>query len=130
MTLNDPLANILSAVLNRERIASDKITIGPYSKLIENVLKIMKEHRFLGSFKKIEDGKGGLFEIDLIGGINNCSVIKPRFSVNKKTYEKFEKRYLPAKGFGIIIIATVQGYMTLDDAKKKNLGGRLIAYCY
>ena len=56
--------------------------------------------------------------------------IKPRFAVKATEYEKFEKRYLPAKGFGILIVSTVKGLMTHYEAKQQGLGGRLIAYCY
>ena len=41
-----------------------------------------------------------------------------------------EKRYLPAKDFGILIMSTSKGIMTHYDAKKKNLGGKLLSYCY
>jgi small subunit ribosomal protein S8 len=45
-------------------------------------------------------------------------------------YEKFEKRFLPAKGVGVLIVSTIKGIMTHEEAKGKTLGGRLIAYCY
>jgi len=50
--------------------------------------------------------------------------------VQKGNYEKFEKRYLPAKDFGMIIVSTNQGIMTHIEAKEKGLGGRLLAYVY
>ena len=39
-------------------------------------------------------------------------------------------RYLGAEGFGIIIVSTSEGVMIHSEAKKKGLGGRLIAYVY
>ncbi|MDZ4226799.1 MAG: 30S ribosomal protein S8, partial [Candidatus Pacearchaeota archaeon] len=59
-----------------------------------------------------------------------CGVVKPRFPVKLDEFEKFEKRYLPAKNFGIIIVSTSNGIMTHIEAKEKKLGGRLIAYIY
>ena len=56
--------------------------------------------------------------------------MKPRFSITKHNYEMFEKRYLPANGFGLFIVSTSQGVMLHKDALKKNIGGKLIAYCY
>ena len=44
--------------------------------------------------------------------------------------EKYEKRYLPAKQFGILIISTPKGLMTHVQAMDKKTGGKLIAYCY
>ena len=50
--------------------------------------------------------------------------------MSKEEYEKFEKRYLPAKGFGIIIVSTPKGLMIHKEAISKVTGGKLIAYCY
>lgn len=130
MSLNDPLANALSLILNSEKIRKTECLIKPISKLIKTTLNVMKDNGYIGSFKEIKDGKGNFIKIDLLGSINKCGAIKPRYTVKKNEYEKFEKRYLPAKDFGLIIVSTQSGIMTHNDAKKKGLGGRLIAYCY
>jgi small subunit ribosomal protein S8 len=128
--LNDPLANALSVILNSEKIGKSECMIKPISKLIKEVLKVMKENGYIGEFKEVEDGKGGYIKINLLGMINKCGVIKPRYSSEKDNYEKFEKRYLPAKDIGIIFVSTTEGIMTHYAAKKKGIGGRLLAYCY
>ena len=130
MSMNDPLANVLSAILNNERIGKNECTVKPASKLIKRVLEVIKENGFIGSFDEIKDGKGNLLKIYLLGNINKCGVIKPRYNLKVADYEIFEKRYLPAKDVGIIIISTPAGIITLNEAKKKNVGGRLLAYCY
>jgi len=128
--LNDPLANALSAILNYEKVGKKEFTVNPSSKVINKVLQIMNEKGYLGAAESITESKGGFSKVNLIGAINKCGVIKPRFSVGLADFEKFEKRHLPGKGVGIIIISTSQGIMTLDEAKEKKIGGRLIAYCY
>ena len=128
--LNDPLANVLSGILNYEKVGKKEFVINPTSKVIEKVLEIMNRHNFLGAAEKITDAKGGFVKAHLLGAINKCGVIKPRFSVGLADFEKFEKRHLPGKGIGIILISTSQGIMTLEDAREKNIGGRLLAYCY
>lgn len=128
--LNDPLANTLSNILNAEKVAKPICIASPSSKIIKKVLTIMKDHNYIGDFKEIDDGRGKLLSINLLGNINKCGVIKPRFNIKIKDYEKFEKRYLPAKDFGIIIVSTSKGLMVHTEAKKKELGGVLIAYCY
>ena len=69
-------------------------------------------------------------ELNLLGNINKTGVIKPRHSVKVEGYQKFEKRYLAAFGFGFLIVSTNQGIMTQEDAITKKLGGKLIAYVY
>jgi small subunit ribosomal protein S8 len=128
--LNDPLSNVLSTILNSEKIGKSECVIKPISKLIKDVLRVMKENGYIGEFKEVKDGRGNHIQLNLLGMINRCGVIKPRYSSKSKEYEKFEKRYLPAKDIGIIFVSTTQGIMTHYDAKKKNIGGRLIGYCY
>lgn len=128
--LNDPLANALSGILNYEKVGKKAFTINPDSKVIKKVLDIMNQHRYIGMAETITDAKGGFTKVHLLGAINKCGVIKPRFSVGLDEFEKFEKRHLPGKNVGIIIISTNKGIMTLDDAREKGIGGRLLAYCY
>ena len=128
--LNDPLANALSNILNKENAKTKECIIKPSSKIIKEVLKIMKDNYYVGEFKEIEDSKGNMLSVQLLNKINKCGVIKPRFSVKKDGYEKFEKRFLPAKDFGILIVSTPLGIMTNNEAKKKFIGGKLLAYCY
>ena len=128
--MNDPLANALSLILNAEKIGRKECTIKPSSKIIEKVLEIMKESQFVGEFKKIKARHGNSLELNLLNNINKCGVIKPRHSIKKDNYEKFEKRFLPAKGFGILIVSTPKGIMTQEDAKKRESGGKLLAFVY
>lgn len=130
MSLNDPIANALVHIINCERIGRKECLVKPISKLMIKILTIFNEKGYIGETKIITDKKGGIAKINLLGNINKCGVIKPRFSINKTNFEKFQKRYLPAKNFGIIVVSTSKGLMTLDEAKEKKTGGKLIAYCY
>ena len=128
--LNDTLANALSSILNAEKIGRTECVIKPISKVVKKVFGIMKDNGYIGDFREINDARGNYIKINLLGKINKTCVIKPRFSVTQEEFEKFEKRYLLAKDFGIIIISTSKGMMIHTEAKKKGMGGRLISYCY
>ena len=128
--MNDILANTLSAILNAEKVGKKECIIKPSSKIIEKVLEIMKDNQFVGEFKKTESRNGNSLAVNLLNNINKCGVIKPKHSVKKDGFEKFEKRFLPAKGFGILIVSTPKGIMTQEDAKNKESGGKLLAFVY
>jgi len=130
MPLLDPLADALSNIMNHEQAGKMTVIIKPASKLIGAVLKVMLQEGYIGEFEYIDDGRAGKFRVQLLGRINKCGVIKPRFPVKKKDYEKWEKQYLPAHNIGILIVSTPQGVMSHKDAIKKGLGGRLLAYVY
>ncbi|MCD6473590.1 MAG: 30S ribosomal protein S8 [Thermoplasmata archaeon] len=128
--LNDPLANALVAIKNAERVGKRECTIKPASKLIGRVLKLMQDYGYIEVFEWIDDGKAGMFKVILKGNINDCNVIKPRYSIKKNEFEKWESRYLPAENFGILILSTNKGIISQYEAKKEGIGGRLLGYVY
>ncbi len=130
MALNNPLANVLSAINNNERVSHRELTLHNNSKVIRRVLDILKDQGYVSSFEIVEDGRGGTLKISLAGTINKIGVISPNFPVGKDDFQRFEQRYLPARDFGIIVVSTSKGMMTHSQAKELGIGGRLIAYCY
>ena len=130
MSLNDPLANAMSIVLTDEKLGRSESKIRPSSKIIKRVFDVMKANKYVGDFEEIKDGKGDMIKLNLIGNINKCGAIKPRYSLKKNDFEKFEERYLLARDMGILIVSTPAGIITHKEAKKKGIGGKLLAYCY
>lgn len=128
--LNDSLAAALSKILNAEKNNKKEVLIKPSSKIIKKILVIMNEDSYLGTFEEVKDGRGNFLKVNLLGNLNKCGVIKPNFSTKKGEFEKWEKRYLPAKELGVIIISTPLGIMTHHQAKEKGQGGKLLAYFY
>lgn len=128
--MEDIIADSLVRIKNAEKVGKSKCILKPVSNLLREVLNVIRAEGYIGEFEVIDDGKGGVIVVNLIGKINKCGAIKPRFSVNYNEFEKFEKRYLPAKGFGILIVSTTKGIMTNEQAKKLKIGGQLLAYVY
>jgi small subunit ribosomal protein S8 len=130
MSLNDPLANVLSAIQNAERRGKKEIVTTSNSSFIRRVLDLLVEAGYLAGYDLAPDAKGDVLTVRLSGTINKVGVIKPRFQITTAEFERFEKRFLPARGFGIIIISTNQGLMTHERAKELGVGGALVSYCY
>jgi small subunit ribosomal protein S8 len=128
--LNDPIANALSTIKNAETKGKDKCVIRPSSKIISGILNLLKDNGYVGSFEFIDDGKAGIFQVELIGNINNCGVIKPRYPIKMRDIEQWESRYLPGRDFGLLILTTTEGIISHFDARKKGIGGKLLAYVY
>lgn len=129
MTLNDPLADSLSKIDNATRSLSKTVELKK-SKLLIQVLEVLKRSNYIGSYEIEEDGKQGMVKINLVGTINECRIIKPRFPIKISELEAFEQRFLPAKDFGVLIISTSKGLLTQKEAREQNIGGSLIAYCF
>ncbi len=130
MSLNDPLSNALVNIKNHENAAKRQCSVAPVSKLIGSILEVLKENGYIESFEKEGDDVKRSFRVSLGGTINECRAIKPRYAVKKDSFEKYEKRYLPSRDMGILVVSTSQGIFSHREAKKKNIGGRLLAFVY
>src|SRR3989338_8954757 len=128
MALNDTLATAMTTILKAESLGRTTCVVLD-SKLIRQTLSVMRDEGYLGGFEQVPTERAKLL-VKLSGAINKCGVIKPRYSVSLPEYEKFEKRYLPAKNMGVIILSTPQGITTHPAAKERKSGGRLLAYFY
>ncbi|MFP4523022.1 MAG: 30S ribosomal protein S8 [Candidatus Woesearchaeota archaeon] len=130
MTLNDPLANVLSQLNNAIKVGNLTVTTNQGGSLVINTLLIMKEVGYLDDVQVVNDQRGDYCVVKINTSLNKCGVIKPRFAIQIDDFEKFEKRFLPAKGFGFLLVSTNKGLMIHTKAKDLGIGGRLISYCY
>lgn len=126
---NDPLADALNTIKTHEMFSKQSCEVKP-SKLVRETLKILQRRGFIGDFEFVDDGKTGYFRIKLLGKVNACAAVKPRFAVKKSEWISWESKFLPGVGFGLFVVSTPLGLMTNEEAKEKGLGGRLIAYVY
>lgn len=120
----DVVADALNQIMNAKRANKQEIELKHFSKFLISVMALAKLKGYIKDYSAKKTLKIG------IGKLNLCNAIKPRFTVTVPEMEKYEKRYLPAKGFGILIVSTSHGLMTHETAKERNLGGCLIAYMY
>jgi len=121
----DIVSDALNEIMNVLRRGKSVVETSRHSKFLLSVLAVAKFKGYLKDYKV----ENGVLKIE-IGNLNKCKAIKPRYVVRVDEIEKYEKRYLPAKNFGILIISTSQGLMTNYTAEEKKLGGSLIAYMY
>ena len=126
----DTLANALSTLKNHELLGKKECEIKHASKMLGSVLKIMQKEGYIGEFEFIDDGKSGIYKVSMAGKINNCKVIRPRYSVGHGEFLKWEKRYLPARDFGVLIVSTPHGIVSHHEATQLHTGGKLLAFIY
>jgi len=129
-SMMDVLSNGLTTILNNELRNKRECVISPASKLLGKVLRIMQLNGYIGEFEFIDDGRSGKFKVQLLGRINKCGAIRPRFAVKVDEIENWEKKFLPSREVGLLIISTPRGVLSHKEAKEKGIGGRLLAYVY
>jgi small subunit ribosomal protein S8 len=130
MAQQDPVMDAFTKMRNAEQASKTEILVKPASNFLGEILKIAKENEYIGEFEKHEENGVLSFTVKLNGRLNECKAIKPRYAVKRDEFEKYEKRYLPARDVGLLIVSTPKGVMTHAQAKAKRIGGRLIAFMY
>ena len=90
---HDPLVDVMTGLKNAEQSGKNTFEAKPSSKLIGRILNVMQSFGYIKQFEYIENGRGGAFNVTLLGAINQCGAIRPRFAVKKEGFEKFESRY-------------------------------------
>jgi len=98
--------------------------------MVGSVLEVFYDRGYIDGFEFVDDGKAGRFEVELKGAINECGPVNPRYSVGAEEFEQWEKRYLPARDYGSLVVTTSHGIMSHYDAREEGVGGQVIAYVY
>jgi small subunit ribosomal protein S8 len=115
---------------NNELRNKKECLVIPASKLAQEVLRVMQKAKYIGEFEYIDDGITGKLRVQLLGRINKCGVITPRYPVRADAFYEWERRFLPAVNVGILVVSTSQGVMSHTEAIQKGLGGRLLGFVY
>ena len=130
MAATNILSNLFASLQNAELRNKKEVMVIPASGLASEVLKVMQKRGYVGEFEFIDDGVGGKLRVQLLGKINKCGVISPRFPVRSLKLVDWEHRYLPAVGVGTLIVSTPKGVMSHVEAQEKHIGGRLVGFVY
>jgi len=120
----DIISDVLNEIMNAKKANKEFIETTRFSKLLINILEIMKSYGYIEY--KIEDGKLRV----ILKEITECRSIKPRYSAAKKNIDKYVRKFLPARNYGYVVISTSKGLMTHQEAQENKIGGSLIAYFF
>ena len=132
MAMTDPIADMLTRVRNANSVYHDKVEI-PSSKIKRAIAEVLKEEGFIRDYTFTEDNKQGVITIKLKYGPEREKVISGLKRVSRPGLRKYAKHSeLPRVlgGLGIAIISTSHGIMTDKEARKKGLGGEVVAYVW
>ncbi len=124
----DIISDALNNIMNNLAVGKTEIRIKKISKVLINLLEIMKEKGHV-NFSVEGDEKKPEVVVKIIK-LNVCRAIKPRYFVAVSDIEKYLRRFLPSRNFGVLVVSTNKGLMAHKEAEEKNLGGTLIAYFY
>ena len=117
------LADCLKTIVNAEKAGKKQVIIQPVSKVVVKFLRVMQKHGYIGEFEIIDDHRSNKIVVELIGRINKCGVISPRFDIKLKDYEKWTSNILPSRQFGFLILTTTYGKLLPSHCEKSQTFG-------
>jgi len=120
----DIISDTLNQIMNAKRAKKDSVKVKKHSKILVGILELAKKRGYIESYKVSRR------DLEIKFNLSECRAIKPRFTVQVKDMDKYVRRYLPARNFGMMIVSTSSGLMTHEEAQEKNIGGSLMAYFY
>lgn len=127
---NDIISDTLIRIKNA-LMAMQKTTRVKRSKLVENILKILKEEGYIEDYTFPPDNP---YEIEVkLKYYNGKPVITHIERVSKpsrRVYTGYKKIPTVLNNLGIVILTTPKGVMTGKEAKKLKVGGEIICYVW
>ncbi|MGB1539845.1 MAG: 30S ribosomal protein S8 [Rickettsiales bacterium] len=128
MAMNDLLSDMLTRIRNGQRAHLSQITC-PASKLLSNVLEVLKKEGYIVDYRK-KDVSAGKAEIEIdLKYYDGEPVIKEIQRISKpgrRNYSKIGELPQYYNGLGIAIVSTSKGVMSDYDARMANVGGEVL----
>ena len=125
----DPIANMLVSIRNAQAVKKETVAL-PYSVIKHNIADILVSKEFVVSVEKKErKAEQSTLVITLKydqEGRGAISSMKRVSKPGRRMYVKKDEMKRVHGGYGIGIVSTSGGLMTVEDAKKKGVGGEII----
>lgn len=129
MTMTDPIADFLTRIRNAIAAAHEEVEIPSSTEKVE-LARILKEQGYIDGFDVTDAAVGRTLSISLryttdrhpaITGLKRVSCPGRRIYVGKDEIPRV------LGGMGTAILTTSHGVMTGHDARRKGVGGELLA---
>jgi small subunit ribosomal protein S8 len=135
MTMTDPIADMLTRLRNANQAYHDQVTM-PYSKIKANIAEVLKAEGYIAGWAVREPEEGSVGKrlvVDLKYGQNrerSLAGIKRVSKPGLRVYAKSTELPRVLGGLGVAIISTSQGLLTDRQARKRSVGGEVLAFVW
>jgi small subunit ribosomal protein S8 len=129
MTMNDPIADMLTRVRNALHAGHRRVDV-PLSRMKMEIAKKLVDAHFIDSVKVIDDGRQGFIRLYLKYTPDGKPVIRELRRVSRPGRRAYVGRTeIPRLrgGLGLAILSTSHGILTDREARAAGVGGELIA---
>jgi len=135
MTMTDPIADMLTRLRNANQAYHDRVVM-PYSKIKANIAEVLKSEGYVAAWvveEPAEESVGKTLVVELKYGPHRERSLAGVRRVSKpglRVYAKAPELPRVLGGLGVAIISTSQGLLTDRQARKRGVGGEVLAYVW
>ena len=132
MSTTDSIADMLTRIRNANSATKETVSMPSSKKLVE-IARVIKEEGYISDYEVISKKPQDELVITLKYGAKKAKVIRGIRRISKPGLRIYAgKDELPRVlgGLGTAIVSTSNGVMTDRDARKKGIGGEVIAYIW
>jgi small subunit ribosomal protein S8 len=130
--LTDPISDYLNRVRNALQAEHEEVEI-PASRLKREISRILKEQGYISDFTVEAGERGEVIKVRLRYTEDRSPVISGMERVSRPG----RRRYVPKDkvprvfgGMGTAIVSTSTGVMTGHEARRRGVGGEVVAYVW
>jgi small subunit ribosomal protein S8 len=124
----DSISDLLTRIRNGAKTKKKEVN-APSSRLLVEIVKILKEEGYIKNFKVIDDSKQGVLNVTLKYGEDGKSVISGLRRVSKPGCRIFCTRDSVPKvldGLGLVIVSTSKGVLAGRKCEELGAGGEVL----
>lgn len=133
MNMTDPIADMLTRIRNGNQERMNTVDVAPCSKVKVEIAKILKSEGYIENYSVEGEGIEKKIVVTLKYGPRDQKAISGLKRISKpglRVYTKGDNVPKVLNGLGVAIISTSEGMMTDKEARKKHVGGEVVAYVW
>jgi small subunit ribosomal protein S8 len=133
--MTDPIADMLTRLRNANQAYHDRVQM-PYSKIKANIAEVLKAEGYIATWAVEEPEEGAVgktLTVELKYGPSRERSLAGIRRVSKpglRVYARSQELPKVLGGLGVAIISTSQGLLTDRQARKRGVGGEVLAYVW
>jgi small subunit ribosomal protein S8 len=130
--MSDPIADLLTRIRNANQALKPHADV-PASRLKREVLRVLRETRYIDSYDVLDDKRQGVLRVHLKYTPERERVITGLRRISRPGLRKYVKaKQVPRVlgGLGVAVVSTPKGVMTDEECRREHVGGEVICYVW
>ena len=128
MSMNDPIADMLTRIRNAVRNRAKQVTC-LNSKVCRGIAQVLQDEGYIEGYDVVEDGRQGLIKVRLKYGPRGEPILHSLERESKpgcRVYQKVDELPRPIQGLGIAVVSTSRGVLSDRKCREQRVGGELL----